>query len=354
MVIKLSRIGLFLFALLSSLLFSATYAHHSTSHYAAEISELEGTLIDIHWRNPHVYMFLETTAEDGSKMEWELEAGTLYNILRTGITADLFNVGDKVRVAGHRSDSYEGKFWLENVLAANGEEYIFVARSSPRWNDVATGGRQDWNNTETGSKQTSDVGEGIFRVWSPAAIGAQLSPGLSANRLANVATEEALAGRGDWDYSFDQNCQAPGMPRANHSPHPHQFIDMGDTIHIYSEEFHETRIVHMNAENDSESQAYSALGYSIGRWIDENTLVINTTRIDFPFMDLTGIRQSKEVSVEETYVINDDQSQVEFTVVVNDPVMLKEPHIKRGLWLDLNEIIDRDTRCIPREVAEGV
>ena len=92
----------------------------------------------------------------------------------------------------------------------------------------------------------------------------QLSPGLTANRLANVATEEALAGRADWDYSFDQNCQAPGMPRANHSPHPHQFIDKGDTIEIFSEEFHETRVIHMSQQTKPDTQPPSALGYSIG------------------------------------------------------------------------------------------
>ena len=307
--------------------------------------------MDVHWRNPHVYFFLETEDEDGGKTVWELEAGTLYNIERTGITSDLFNVGDQIRIAGNKSDKYPTQFWLENVLASNGNEYIFVARSTPRWNEVATGGRQDWNNTATGSPETSDVGEGIFRVWSPSAAGAELSPGLSANRLSEVATEEALAGRGDWDYSFDQNCQAPGMPRANHSPHPHQFIDMGDTIHIYSEEFHETRIVHMNNTTDPETQPFSPLGYSTGRWKDENTLEIETTRINFPFMDLTGIKQSTEVSVIETYVLSDDESQVEFTVIVNDPVMLKDAHIKRGLWLDLNEVIDKETRCIPRQDA---
>ena len=63
-------------------------------------------------------------------------------------------------------------------------------------------------------------------------------------------------------------------------------------------------------------------------------------------MDLTGIKQSDQVSVLETYVLNEDQSQVEYTVVVNDPIMLKEPHIKRGVWLDLNEVIDRDTACV--------
>lgn len=313
---------------------------------------MSGTLVDIHWRNPHVYFFLETTEDDGSKKVWELEAGTLYNIERTGISSEFFSVGDQIRVAGNKSNRYPSQFWLENVLAANGEEYIFVARSTPRWNETTTGGRQDWNNTSTGNKQTSDVGEGIFRVWSPSAAGTELSPGLQANRITEVATEEALAGREDWDYSFDQNCLAPGMPRANHSPHPHQFIDMGDSIHIYSEEFHETRVVHMNSDIDPDTQEPSPLGFSTGHWEDNNTLIIETTRINFPYMDLTGVKQSEAVSIVETYVLSDDESQVEFTVVINDPVMLKDAYIKRGLWLDLNEIIDKNTRCIPRQIAD--
>ena len=344
----------FSLSLLCILFCAGSFAHHSTSHYSRDISEMEGTLVDIHWRNPHVYLFLETEDEASEQTVWELEAGTLYNIERTGISSDLFNIGDQIRVAGNKSDKYPNQFWLENVLASNGQEYIFVARSTPRWNDIATGGRQDWNNTATGNKKTSDVGEGIFRVWSPSAAGTELSPGLNANRISDVATEEALAGKANWDYTFDQTCQVPGMPRANHSPHPHQFIDMDDTIHIYSEEFHQTRIIHMNAEGDPETQPYSLLGYSTGKWENERELVIETTRIDFPFMDLTGIKQSREVSVKETYVLSEDESRVEYTVIINDPVMLKEAYIKRGVWLDLNEVIDKETRCIPREVATEI
>lgn len=350
---KFSHFYLFLVVLVISFFSVSASAHHSTSHFAEEVSEMEGTLVRKIWRNPHVYLFLETQEGDGTKKTWELEAGTLYLISRTGISSNLFNIGDTIRVAGNKSNTYADKFWLENVLASNGEEYIFVARSTPRWNETAVGGRRDWNNTSTGDKQTSDVGEGLFRVWSPSTRGTELSPGPAANRLRNVATEQALANRGDWDYSFDKTCQAPGMPRANHSPHPHQLIDMGDTIHIYSEEFHQTRIIHMNSEVDPQTQAYSSLGYSTGEWENEKTLVVKTSRIDFPFMDLTGVKQSKEVSIKERYVLNDDQSQVEFTVIVNDPVMLKQAHIKRGVWLDLNEIIDKNTACVPRDVVES-
>ena len=344
---KKNRTFLLLLVLSLFYLSNNPFAHHSTSHYAEQVSELEGTLVEIRWRNPHVYLFLEVENDQGNKSIWELEAGTLYNITRAGITEDLFKVGDKVRIAGNISNTYPNKFWLENILAANGSEYIFVARSNPRWNDTAIGGRRSWSNE---AKEKTDIAQnnaGIFRVWSPATRGTELSPGLTANRLVAVATEEALSGRSEWDYSFDKNCLAPGMPRANHSPHPHQFIDMGDTIHIFSEEFHATRVIQMDTNHKPETQPFSALGYSFGRWKNDHTLVIETSRINFPYMDLTGIKQSDQVTVKETYVLSEDQTKLEYTVVVNDPIMLKEPHIKRGVWLDLNEIIDKETSCLP-------
>lgn len=340
-----------LFFLAQTLLWGSASAHHSTSHYANEVSEIEGTLVEIRWRNPHVYFFLKENNEDGSRGVWELEAGTLYNIERAGITSGLFSVGDEVRIAGNKSNTYDDKFWLENMLAANGEEYIFVARSSPRWNQTAIGGRQGWTNTVLETDQSEEKRTGISRVWSPAAPGTELAPGFTGNSLRSVATEEALAGRGSWDYSFDETCQAPGMPRANHSPHPHQFIDKGDTIEIFSEEFHQTRIVYMNNEIGAAKQPYSHLGYSTGAWQDENTLVIETNHINFPYMDLNGIRQSNQVSIQETYILNEDHSELEYTVVINDPIMLKEPYIKRGLWLDLNEKIDLEYRCVPTKQA---
>ena len=41
------------------------FGHHSRGHYAAETTEMEGELVDITWRNPHVYFRLRTTDTDG-------------------------------------------------------------------------------------------------------------------------------------------------------------------------------------------------------------------------------------------------------------------------------------------------
>ena len=71
------------------LLPAGAQAHHSTTHFSEEFTEMEGTLVDIRWRNPHIYFELEVEEEDGSSRIWEMEAGTIYMIGRGGVTRDL-------------------------------------------------------------------------------------------------------------------------------------------------------------------------------------------------------------------------------------------------------------------------
>ena len=122
------RVALILVILLGS---AAAGAHHSMTHFSQEVTELEGTLVDLRWRNPHIYFILETEEANGETKIWELEAGTIYLIGRAGVTRDMFTVGEKIRVAGNRSDHYENKFWVENVLTSDGREILVVARGEP-------------------------------------------------------------------------------------------------------------------------------------------------------------------------------------------------------------------------------
>lgn len=312
---------------------------------------MEGTLVDLRWRNPHVFFILETVDENGKKTEWEMEAGTIYMISRAGVTEDMFTVGDKIRVAGNLSNVYDNKFWLTNVLLPEGKEVLVVARGAPRWTNDVIGGRNQWTNTGiTGSNNTA-TGSGLFRVWSPAVNEKVRITGTRTNRLAQIATAEALAGQKTWDpYAFDDACETPGMPRINTAIHPHQFVKDGENIVLISEEFPLPRTIHMNADANPQTQPYSALGYSVGRWEDENTLLIDTTRIDYKLLDLSGILQSKEATVKERYILSDAENRIDYEVVVNDPIMLKEPYIRRGVWLDFGESID-GFDCTPKSVA---
>ena len=346
------------FVLLFASLFllpAGAQAHHSTTHFSDEFTEMEGTLVDIRWRNPHIYFALEVEEEDGSSRIWEMEAGTIYMIGRGGVTRDMFTVGDYVRVAGNRSNVYEDKFWLTNVLLPEGREVLVVARGAPRWTDELVGGRTQWSNVALHSGGTRDVDEGFFRVWSPPGPVAGLGVQGDQNeplQLSEIITEAAIEAGKSWDpYAFDDACELPGLPRVNFGPHPHQFIDDSDRILFRADEFAVTRTFHMNTALDPEDQPHSHLGFSIGHWENENTLVVETSLVNFPYMNLGGIGQSEQMTMQEIYTLSEDETQMHYKVTVRDPIMLSAPYIQTGVWIDLDEGID-DYDCVVKADIE--
>ena len=330
---------------------SVAHAHHSTTHFSDDVIEMEGTLVELKWRNPHVYFYLEVE-EDGDKTIWEMEAGTIYMIGRAGVTKDMFTVGEKIRVAGNKSDVYADKFWLTNVMGQDGKEILVVANGQARWAEEVIGGRGQWTNQAFVQQGEAVEAQGIFRVWSPATRDVQpLVSGPPANRLSDIATPAAYKAAQSWDpYAFDDACEIPGLPRVFFGPHPHQFIQDGDNVKILGEEFHVTRLVHMNTDVNPQDQPMNPMGYSVGHWEDDNTLVIETTRINYPYMNLGGIGQSEQVKLTERYVLSDDESQVDYEIIVSDPTMITEPYVQRGVWVDIGEIISGDTYdCVPKQ-----
>ncbi len=332
----------FLCPALVALFFSlCAQAHHSFAHFEEGWSELEGTLVELRWRNPHIYFFLETDEENGEKKVWEMETGTIYMIGRAGVSRDMFTVGETIRVAGHKSRAYPDMFHLKNVLLANGDEVITVANSQPRWSDEVIGGRNQWTNVAFHRSEGPSEADGIFRVWSPSAAGTVDDPlfgDVETASLESLLTVESRTARETWDaYAFDDSCELPGLPRVNFGPHPHQFIDQGDEIIFTSDEFNVPRTFHMNSTADPTDQPAAPLGYSVGRWEDERTLVVETSRINFPYLNLSGAGQSEEVRIVERYVLGEKEDRVDYMITITDPIMLTAPYIQTGVWLDLNE-----------------
>jgi hypothetical protein len=328
-------------ALSAFLLVASAQAHHSVMHFSDEFTEMEGTLVDIRWRNPHIYFGLEVEEANGETRVWEMEAGTIYMIGRAGVTRDMFEIGDRVKVAGNKSNVYDDKFWLTNVLLPEGREVLVVARGTARFTDELVGGRDQWQNIALHEDENSGTGEGFFRVWSPPSNELSAPRDPDARPLGELVTPASIAAQETWNpYEFDDACELPGLPRVNHGPHPHQFVDEGDRILFHSDEFDVTRIFHMNSDANPEDQPYSHLGYSVGHWEGEDTLVVDTTRINFPYLNLGGYGQSEQVKINERYTYNEDESRMYYKVTIEDPIMLSQPWIRTGVWIDLGEGID--------------
>ena len=80
-------------------------AHHA---FSAEFDAdspviVRGTVSRVEWINPHAWIHLTVTGEDGSTTEWMFEGGTPNTLVRAGLDRNSLPVGSEVVVRGYRS-----------------------------------------------------------------------------------------------------------------------------------------------------------------------------------------------------------------------------------------------------------
>ena len=81
----------------ASLLALPAAAHHSAAAYdRTNFITITGEVTEYHWVNPHTWVYLRVTAEDGSTQEWALEGESVGQYVRMGWTEDQLAVGDMV------------------------------------------------------------------------------------------------------------------------------------------------------------------------------------------------------------------------------------------------------------------
>ena len=71
-----------------------------TAGYLNQVTEAEGELVGLVWRNPHIRLALKTINTDGEEEIRTMHGNSIYNMQREGVTRDLFRIGERVRVAG--------------------------------------------------------------------------------------------------------------------------------------------------------------------------------------------------------------------------------------------------------------
>ena len=77
-------------------------AHHSAAAAYDETKNVEaqGTVTKVLLKNPHSWVFLESTDDKGQKVEWQIEMAAAASI---GWTSATLPIGTAVKVAGHPS-----------------------------------------------------------------------------------------------------------------------------------------------------------------------------------------------------------------------------------------------------------
>lgn len=308
----------------------ALFAHHANSEYDQTTTvELEGVVASVFWRNPHVMVNLATIVDD-EEIIWSLVGDSVSSQSRRGMTGDMIQVGNKVRVAGFVSTRRDNNMRVYHLLLPSGEELMLRGYRKPYWPKAT---QFAYKHGIDPDKVAAAKADGIFRVWSWGG----LKPGTwffdGPNKLP--LTKAAVAKHAEWN-EFEDNpqldCIAPGMPNTMGNPHPIQFIKAGDNIEIHQEEFDVARTIHMGSKIPTDA-APSALGYSIGHWENKDTLVVATNKINWPYFNRVGVTQSEAVKVLERFTLDDEAGKLHYELEVTDPATLTEPFKWKGLWI---------------------
>jgi hypothetical protein len=86
------------------------WAHHSHANYnTGEYTNLTGTITEVVWTNPHVWIYMEVANAQGRPQMWAMEGGSVTSLMRGGWQRNSIKPGDKISVRCNRlRDGSEG------------------------------------------------------------------------------------------------------------------------------------------------------------------------------------------------------------------------------------------------------
>jgi hypothetical protein len=333
------RRALSLVAVLALLLPAASVAHHSISagFDPQQVIEIEGELTAIRWQNPHILLTLAVTGGDGRKVSWELESLSANGLGRTGISAELFRIGDRIKVAGNPSRRGLERIWATNLLLASQQEIMFGGppQRPPRWSERVLRGGESAPTTEG---TAANVELGVFRVWSSGRNFLTRIPGVQNRNdpFSFPLTAEGRAAAEQRGPPADTvACVPKSMPWIMTQPYPIEFVRQGDTVVLKIEEYDTVRTIHPAAV--AEVSPPSPLGHSVGRW-EGTALVVTTTNVMVGRFGAVGgglIPLSTDATLVERFVPSADGARLDYSLTITDPSYLTAPVMLEKSWLNV-------------------
>ena len=119
-------------------------------------------------------------------------------------------------------------------------------------------------------------------------------------------------------------CIWPGLPRVIWgAPFAVEIFHRPQDVTVYWEGYGMYRKIYMEGFPAPTPLLNTAMGHSIAHW-EGDALVIETTRIDWPYFDDIGTPMSSAMKVVERFVLDNDD-RLHMTMTVTDPATFTEP-----------------------------
>ena len=107
-------------------------AHHafSAEFDATKPVYLTGKVTKMEWINPHSWLHIDVTNDDGSVSSWMVEAGPAGVLVRRGWTRDSIKAGTEVIVEGYQARDGSNRANGRDVTLPDGQR-LFAGSSNP-------------------------------------------------------------------------------------------------------------------------------------------------------------------------------------------------------------------------------
>ena len=81
----------------------SAHGHHSfaVEFIAEETALINGVVVEVWFRNPHVRYFVDVKNSDGEIERWDMRGNSPSLLVRRGWTKNTISVGDEVTIRGH-------------------------------------------------------------------------------------------------------------------------------------------------------------------------------------------------------------------------------------------------------------
>jgi hypothetical protein len=113
----------FLFVLSALGIARPLFAHHSSSSYDMEHQvTLKGTVGNVEWTNPHVFIYLTVKGDNGPE-EWRIEGNSPNMLFRVGWKKEMMKAGDQIEVNGAPAKNGAKIMRLVSLTLANGQKF---------------------------------------------------------------------------------------------------------------------------------------------------------------------------------------------------------------------------------------
>ena len=341
------RPALFFFTVCVYILHAApVLSHHGRSNFLYdETVTLEGKVIEMTWRNPHVYLEVQT-ANNSDPEIWLIESGSPVALKRQGWAKDSIQTGDNVVVTGNPNrhpDKHH--LLLEHIVRDDGEIFYLSHRFRPTSDKIpallqvsssadqpAVTPSRDFSGTWARSP-TNDV-QTRYAFFKP-----------PDHWPLTPLGEAQLARFNELDNPW-YDCIERGLPFYSLYPYYLLWIRHSDRIVITSQQSTLVRTLYLNQDTHPEGLEPSPAGHSIARFADDGSLLVDT--VGFPAFAKWGLAAGVDASgqkrVRERYTLSEDGLSMAVSITLEDPAYLAEPVTINGS--------DRKVADIPFEPYE--